>query len=1430
MALSSRELAMLVLQATVLLAASAFVVRGLMWLVRPSSPRVQRVAWFLVLVQGLILVRFPLNVPWYEPEVVATAAGEGPAAEDVSEAGVVVPPLSEPASEPTAVLPQPAAMPAPDVAWSPAAARSSEPSPDAVPSVPLWKTWSWAQAAIGVWIAGMVFLALRGILRYARFLRRISSAAAAEGAWVVQWRQLLAVRGIRRPIPLRVTADAGPALCLLPSGYEVLVPADVWRGLSVEQRGAILRHELAHYERGDLWKSLSVRLMALPHWFNPFVWWAVRNFEECTEWLCDDAAADTESLSVFDYTRALLRLGALRAPRTASLNGARGGRLFHRIRRLVAGRPPEDSRMKKTFVIVVALGLLLTGTMRIQLVAKEPAKVVSGAPAPSGAELSEGPEILTQAKSASAKPTAERAVASALDWLARHQNADGSWSLSDYRKQCKDQPCSGTSILEADAAATALGVLPFLGAGQTHKGKGPYEQTIRKGLEWLVQHQAADGDLSGGKSQVMYIHGIAAIALCEAYGMTRDAGLAEPARKALRFIEKAQHPKTGGWRYWPGMEGDTSVFGWQVMALKSGQLAGLEVNPETLRSAEKWLASVAKGKHRGLFCYQPYTAESPPMTAVGLRSLAYFGAKREDPAVLEAKQYLAANLPTDKAQRDVYYWFHATMAMQWFLDKDWDAWNRTLRKTLIEGQATEGCAKGSWDPSRPTLDRWGGQGGRLYTTSLAALSLEVYYRYLPLFKLDRPTGPAAAAEPLPERALTRLGTPRLRNRMAVQCVAISPDGATVASCGDDAIRLWRAATGELLHVLPATVRVQQFEGPSSVLAFSPDGKRLASGETDRYRVWDVQTGQPLLSIPAPAATSGAGWWNTAVTAVVFTPDGRRLVTAGKDGAARLWDLDDGKLIRAYSIDKERFACADVSADGKHLAVSSGDTVRVWDLPAGEKPRVIEQVYGQWKPDEETRLYHLGVLSLAFLPDGKSLATGGYRYGGFDVRGPDYRVVGSRDRGLVCVWDAESASLLRRFESQDKYLWDYAMCLSRDGRVLASSCEEGIRIWDAPAGKVLRTIPHLQLPGTYVRWHHRVALARDGKTLVTAAGDHVVRIWDTATGKSIPLSPDGHTAAVASAAWAPDGKRVATGGRDGVVQVWDAAGGSQVRRFMLDGDEVKTLAWSPSGKSLAAAGKKLTSWSLSTGKKEVEVAFAEQASADIAAIAYSRDGRLLAIAASEYNPELTGSRSDPSLPRRINNIIAVRDAATGRSLAELAGHESPIRAIAFSPDGKRLASVAEDGTLRFWDPTQGKQLSVLSIAKPGTPSYAAISPDLAVVALSNFGSETLIICDGVTGKEVRRIRALGSKGSHLAFSPDARILASASISLTGLLEYDTAIHLWDLATGKELLSLQPQRAAVASLAFSPDGRGLLSGMDDTTALIWDVEAALKALSR
>ena len=300
-----------------------------------------------------------------------------------------------------------------------------------------------------------------------------------------------------------------------------------------------------------------------------------------------------------------------------------------------------------------------------------------------------------------------------------------------HADRCTDKTCTGTGEVLADAGATALGLLPFLAAGQTHKSKGPYKEHIRKGLAWLIRHQQPDGNLAKGAVQMMYSHGLATIALSEAYGLTGDREVGMAAQGAVNFILNAQNAADGGWRYNPRDPGDTSVVGWQLMALKSAHMAGLNVGGSVFSGTSKWLDSVAV--HDGTeYAYQPGQGPSPTMTSVGLLCRQYLGAKRDNPMLTGGMGYLMNHLP-DEGFPNIYYWYYATQVMHNMSGSEWDTWNRKMRDLLVRTQVrnVDECANGSWAPEK---DAWGRHGGRVMQTSLSALTLEIYYRYLPLFK------------------------------------------------------------------------------------------------------------------------------------------------------------------------------------------------------------------------------------------------------------------------------------------------------------------------------------------------------------------------------------------------------------------------------------------------------------------------------------------------------------------------------------------------------------------------------------------------------------------------------------------------------------------------------------------------------------------------
>ena len=314
---------------------------------------------------------------------------------------------------------------------------------------------------------------------------------------------------------------------------------------------------------------------------------------------------------------------------------------------------------------------------------------------------------------------------------------------------------TGLGQMESDTAATGLALLAYLGAGYTHQ-EDKHRAAVRRGIDWLVEHQKPDGELfSGGTSAArFYSNGIATIALCEAYGMTKDPELREPARKAVEFLIGSQHPTRGGWRYELDTRGfstetDTSVTGWMLMAMKSAQMAGLEVPDEVFEKIGRWLDSAEAQRAEGQYIYNPHADRTKEqqlkglepnlaMTAEAMLMRIYLGRQREDSGLIAGADHIQGNLPRmgkDEANmRDCYYWYYATQAMYQMQGEHWEAWNDRFRVLLPESQVQTGALAGSWDPRRPVPDRWGHTGGRHYVTALQLLMLEVYYRHLPLFK------------------------------------------------------------------------------------------------------------------------------------------------------------------------------------------------------------------------------------------------------------------------------------------------------------------------------------------------------------------------------------------------------------------------------------------------------------------------------------------------------------------------------------------------------------------------------------------------------------------------------------------------------------------------------------------------------------------------
>ena len=345
----------------------------------------------------------------------------------------------------------------------------------------------------------------------------------------------------------------------------------------------------------------------------------------------------------------------------------------------------------------------------------------------------------------------ETAVVRALEWLVRQQRRDGSWSLQG--------PYRDGGRVENALAATSMALLALQGAGNT-TDEGPFREAVRKAAQRLVASQGDDGRFDLGQmleQQSMYAQAQATIAICELFALTRDPSLEVPARRAVEFAQRAQMPD-GGWKYrlptgQANDVGDMSVTGWFVMALKSGEMAGLAPAPAAYQAVGRFLDGVFVSPEQG-YGYQINSHNRgfklrPALTAEGLLCRQYLGSPRDAPELTAGTALLLDSVMIDFGsnespawEKDIYAWYYITQVCHHLGGRPWQRWNAQLQSRVPAAQKSTGPEKGSWDPA---YDQWGDVGGRLYATCLCTCMLEVYYRHLPLYGELPPASPPVTA-------------------------------------------------------------------------------------------------------------------------------------------------------------------------------------------------------------------------------------------------------------------------------------------------------------------------------------------------------------------------------------------------------------------------------------------------------------------------------------------------------------------------------------------------------------------------------------------------------------------------------------------------------------------------------------------------------------
>ena len=459
------------------------------------------------------------------------------------------------------------------------------------------------------------------------------------------------------------------------------------------------------------------------------------------------------------------------APAVAAPTGSPAGLLPETdIRRSIRpGRPaagtnptPSPTRTLEAAKLGADVGALARATPSVAALAPALPRATGRRPlaeVPSVYRSRLDPNRTALAERAGASQASEQAVERALDWLARHQDSDGRWDggtvkyrdghVADtddtFTVHCPPGDiCYGECYYgEADTALTGLSLLAYLGAGYTHTD-GKYADTVGRGINFLRQSQKADGDLRGSSLAVgMYCHAIATFALCEAFALTGDPALRPAVERGVGFLVRARAKDGEAWRYAPGdPTGDTSILGWAVMALKSAKTVGIPIPPPVQTGIASWLNRVSNGRSGGLARYQPAGGAkvTPTMTAEAwaCRQFLELGGG-PGPASDEAAASLLDS-PTDRGEYNIYYLYYGTLAMYQHGGAAWSSWNGRVRDQVVSRQQTRGHKAGSWDPDDSP---YGTHGGRIYSTALATLTLEVYYRFLRLYSTPDAPKPLA---------------------------------------------------------------------------------------------------------------------------------------------------------------------------------------------------------------------------------------------------------------------------------------------------------------------------------------------------------------------------------------------------------------------------------------------------------------------------------------------------------------------------------------------------------------------------------------------------------------------------------------------------------------------------------------------------------------
>jgi WD40 repeat protein/beta-lactamase regulating signal transducer with metallopeptidase domain len=1075
------------LRASAGLSIAALLVTAGVRLLSLRAPRSEQWAWFFVLAQGVLLVPVSITVP-------TSWLGSGKSPLPVPSPGPVpfarfqTAKHTNPASIGSHTDEGQASDRTPDALRQPELAPLGQ-NPPRPPRL------SWSLAALMVWLAGIAVLLGVAFARYLRFARRLRLARPAAPEWRDEWRHLLDERSIRTVIPLLASREAGPALCRLPGGYRLVVPESLWAELAPSERLAILRHELAHYQRGDLWTTLLARCLALAQWFNPLAWWAASRFEAQCEFICDQASTSEDPAA---FAEILIRLGSGGHARVAVEQAVRSGSLFERVHRLLTSSA-RPARWKCALPVAVAMSTLGLFTLRFQAVATsvpadETVSDLGGSPPvrsqlPARALLQIGTNNLR---------TRERIVDVALapDGKLLAAAAAGNTgfpeiTLFDVRTGSEVMVLSrrdrrggditrvafspdGSRLISGDISGNVTlwnwtdGRILF--HERLHGGGGVVKNVIVD----LAAYQGTVNDvafsLDGGMFATAGLDGAVRLRRVEnPKDIVRDFKTPWSPTGRPNLIMVGGGPSPGPQ---PGLESAGCVAftpdGTRLVVGSGNTISVWRITDgQLLRRIER-----VHGNREGA-------------SDLSVASLA---------VTPDGRKLISAGHSTVPVKQTSFKHLKNAIAVTLSEVRIWNL--ETGERVMdLDGQDRQGLGYAALSRS----------GRRLAVADFGVLRL-----------VDAGSGKLEQTMSWPDSGGVR--------------PVFSPDETVVATATGTTVALFDVRAGRRIgHVESAPAS----EPESS--AWSPSGDRVVTGHRDGLvRVWEAKTGELLWSKPLSRDLTPLGQV-VEPNFVTFSRDGRRVIAAGgrdmDTGLVAIYEASRGLLVRTVSLPEVTHAA--LSPDREVLVVAAScrevrafDVTRLYAIDV-ETGRILWAM-----PTEGGKGAFFQLRAIQFRPDSRSL----------DV---------AQCNGNVIHFDALTGKELHRFKAdwrpleQQKadrplttaqLLWQGAF--SPDNRTLVSSAHELVYVWDVDAGKLRRKIQRIHKRGSYL------AIAPDGKTLATADhlsaddyGSDAIRLYDLDTGEPVlTLEPNNNRAVVMT--FSSDGSKLFTAFRRGSAIVWD----------------------------------------------------------------------------------------------------------------------------------------------------------------------------------------------------------------------------------------------------------------------------------------------------